>query len=210
MFLRCTQYLSRLSCLHNSCVCSKNIIAVLSSSGRNMLFCWPHRIYVILSKTTLWFSHATDLNELEFDVSTDNDKHYFAEILMGLLLMNSICADLCTSYILKWASISMCVWHCQHTQHQQRSSFSFGLSYSCKSVVVGLWWEPFRAVDCFLIFSSIEWGLVDTSFCYMAVLNQCMLGTLSNPVLVLDFTMEMFLGVEIVSHDGLIWFSNIV
>jgi hypothetical protein len=66
------------------------------------------------------------------------------------------------------------------------------------------------AVDCFLIFSSIEWGLVDTSFCYMAVLNQCMLGTQSNPVVVLDFTMEMFLGVEIVSHDGLIWFSNIV
>lgn len=33
--------------------------------------------------------------------------------------------------------------------------------------------------------------------------------TLSNPVLVLDFTMEMFLGVEIVSSDGSIWFSNI-
>lgn len=137
---------------------------MLSSSGRNLLLCWPHRIYVIFSKTTLLFSHATDLNELEFDVSTDNDKHYFAEILMELLLMNSICADLCTSYILKWASISMCVCRCQHTQHQQRSSFSFGLSYSCKSVVVGLLWEPFRAVDCFLIFSSIEWGLVDSGY----------------------------------------------
>lgn len=36
----------------------------------------------------------------------------------------------------------------------------------------------------------------------MAALNPCMLGTLTNPILVLDFTMELVLGVKIVLNDG--------
>lgn len=43
---------------------------------------------------------------------------------------------------------------------------------------------------------------MDNPFCYTATLNPCMLGTLTYLILVLDFTMELVLGVKIVLNDG--------